>query len=385
MINKKNFKKLKLLGLPLLGIGFSSIVAPIISFQNNETSVVQKNTSSFNNVKASSETNSTNEISNFSNGTGVGAWFAGEHFNIKTYDNITDPNERKNLQSIYANKQSDVNITIPTNDANSGINIDSLYNLFVFTEKVYGYESHVNDKLKPKIEILSKASSDPNDKENANTPLNKHFESTPELTITQNFLDSIGLLYLKVTTYDKNSNDTNPIQYDDYVVLTGFGSSFQENSTPGRITPNEEVYKKRVKEVSDTDLSNSIKFNSSWVDKNNNLQSETNPDIAKVTKRVNDDKGGKISYDVNYQWHVQNEVINAIKEPSVQLNVSSGSIGIRNLTESFYIEGLQPSPSLSVLQIGIIVAIVILGAVIISTLIFLVSIVTRKIRNSRKM
>lgn len=283
-MNKKKYKFLRkcLIGVATLG---SFAIVPSFSVKNNQSE-----------LSVSSSVKYGSKVSTYASSQSTKAYSA--RFSIKTLADAKTQLEMENIQGIYSNQQSNVAVSYGSYETSNLPNVNalpgnSLYNLFEFTDAVTPLTGDVSTR--PKIEILSKADSGKG--ETATTPLS-NFKSTNDLTISQNYLNSIGVMFIKVTTYNKASTN---LTYTDYVMLTGFGSGLAANSQSGVLTPSGEEFKKKVPELSNSDLASFPEFISNFIPATNTqLQAQTNPTLKQVLNRQNNARAGSVKYDMNF-------------------------------------------------------------------------------------
>lgn len=308
-----------------------------------------------------------------------------DRFKIKTIANATTENEKTQIDAIYSGRQSDVNVGYGSDQQLSSVSslpTNGLLNLFTFTDKVIGITGDISKR--PKIEVLSKADKTKN--ENVTTNLSS-FNKIGETDISENLLNSLGILFVKITTYDKSAQST---VYTDYVMLSGFGSSLSSSSSSGVLTPNGEEFKKKVPDLSNNDLANYPTFVSDFENKDtvNTVKANTDPQMKIVSNRQDDARNGSVKYDVNFNWEINEQIYNSAKVTNTGTGTSNSgqkSYLNREMEKSFSISGFQPSSNITTRETVIIVASIIAAGVVVSICVYIVSLFTRKIRNSRKM
>lgn len=304
-------------------------------------------------------------------------------FRIKTAADATTDAERQQIDAIYSGKQSDVNVGYGSDQQISNPNnipTNGLLNLFTFTDQVVGITGDVIKR--PKIEVLSKADKLKN--ENVTTNLSS-FNKMGQTDISENLLNSLGILFIKITTYNRTSQ---AISYTDYVMLSGFGSSLSSSSSSGVLTPNGEEFKKKVPDLTDNDLANYPTFVTDFRNQDtvNTVTAKTDPQMKEVLNRQDDARSGSVKYSVNFNWEVDQNIYNSIKVGQSTNTDQTGKAYLdRKMEKNFSISGFQPSSNITTRETVIIVASIIAAGVVVSSSIYVVSLFTRKIRNARKM
>lgn len=381
---KKISKKMKKTLTCCSVVGSLMAFSPLIIQSNTSinTSLQQESLITSNNLMSTNlttrnEATTTNPTSDQTNQPYI------ERFKIKTSADATTEAEKQQIDSIYSGKQSDVNVGYGTDQQLGNANnlpYNGLLNLFSFTDQVVGITGDVSTR--PKIEILSKADKEKN--ENVTTNLNA-FNKMGNTDVSENLLNSLGILYVKVTTYNRTSQT---ISYTDYIMLSGFGSSLSSSSSSGVLTPSGEEFKKKVPDLSDNDLANYPTFDTDFKNQDtiNNVVAQTDPQVREVMNRQDYARNGSVKYTVNFDWEVNQNIYNSAKAINNGASTSSSTSFLnREMSKDFSISGFQPSSNVTTRETVIIVASIIAAGVIISALLYVVSLFTRKIRNAKKM
>lgn len=304
--------------------------------------------------------------------------------------------QKKNIKNIYKRKPSELLAKETNSNGNydeipSAISPISLFNILEFDKNsVYDLDlTNVGDyQYAPKIVNLSSAnqalnylkqddqvSSYPPD-----TPLeyfknikNKDGTETP---ITQNLMDEYGILVLMV---EMSKRGTPNDKIYEYITISGFNNSLDRNfSSQNTVLPGTE-YVNSVVSISNAKLESYPVFVG---------PEKAQPTSRKLVSRVNDSINGTINYTLNFKYDIPkflevNE--DRISSISVIKNYRGAQKSAYNtyFEHEFILKGFQRSSNVTKTDIFLIIGGIILSGVLISLVIWLVSLLTRKIRNKR--
>ena len=214
-------------------------------------------------------------------------------------------------------------------------------------------------------------------------------ENASSLVISQDYLDSIGVLPLEIVFYTKTGSTY--AQYVMYIMISGFGSKLSANDLSSNPVLQSSAYTQMVNQITNEQLVEFPKFSdSSILPDKKNLVNES---------RVDDMSSGTVSFDLNFSWTMPNDFsfsssysgITPSSQPSSlnNTNVSySSSVSNESIstsyTQNFKYSGFQPSPNTSTEEvIYILIAIVVGTAIIVFIVYFLSIFVLRRIREKR--
>lgn len=214
-------------------------------------------------------------------------------------------------------------------------------------------------------------------------------ENASSLVISQDYLDSIGVLPLEIVFYTKTGSAY--AQYVMYIMISGFGSKLSANDLSSNPVLQSSAYTQMVNQITNEQLVEFPKFSdSSILPDKKNLVNES---------RVDDMSSGTVSFDLNFSWTMPNDFsfsssysgITPSSQPSslTNTNVSySSSVSNESIstsyTQNFKYSGFQPSPNTSTEEvIYILIAIVVGTAIIVFIVYFLSIFVLRRIREKR--
>ena len=214
-------------------------------------------------------------------------------------------------------------------------------------------------------------------------------ENASSLVISQDYLDSIGVLPLEIVFYTRTGN--NYAQYVMYMMISGFGSKLSANDLSSNPVLQSSAYTQMVNQITNEQLIEFPKFSdSSILPDKKDLVTES---------RVDDMSSGTVSFDLSFSWTMPNDFnfsssyggITPSNQPSGLSNTNVGyasSVSNESIstsyTQNFKYSGFQPSPNTSTEEVIYILIVIVVGTAIIVFIVYFLSIfVLRRIREKR--
>lgn len=320
------------------------------------------------------------------------------------------------IKNLYAKKPSEIITNISSGNgidsgvANGGTNGDdwpanSVLNILKFNEIF----SATGDKIiqpgsgtySPQIFNLGAVSTYATAANSGNTNIivptkREHISTFDEVSgtnISQDYLDENGILALEIVFFTGNDVNRPSNAWVAYLMISGFGSRLDTNSSSSKPILPADTYVKTVSELSDQEITNFPQFTS---DSNNEKTLPNNKSLVQGT-RQNDMSTGTVTFDLSFGWTPAQKISFSSSFTGIKPSVNNtqnddfsygNAVSIQNLetsyTQRFSYTGFQPSPNTSTEQVIYILAGIIAGTIAVVIVLYFVSIVIlKRIREKR--
>ncbi len=329
------------------------------------------------------------------------------YIKIKSMDdaNLT-ADQKDSIRRLFKNAPSQITSNESIYDPNGSGDLAelapaSIFHLLEFDEtKVYGLSNDtVNNQNAPRVTNLSDIRSgttfkwsttgsstggwvgepnspDPNLSPESPIPylINTNGQTDAEKIVSQQDLDAAGILFLRVDMKDKVTNQ--PIT--EFLTISGFNSILSRKFLSSNIDLPGSEYKKSVTEIKNSDLISYPQFVGN------------RPSQVTLTSRTNNPKEGSLNYSLLFNFEIPKN-ITIDPDNKNKLDVlnrytdASKTLSNTSYHQEFVLKGFIKSPNISNNDIIIILASIIAGGVVICLLVYLGSLITRKIRFMKKM